>query len=307
MKRNIHNAGRLAAAAFFAAAVIGCGDNEPAADAVPDLSVLTTRSDSISCLYGEQWGAQQNIIISALPEEKRQKIDKKAFMEGLRNVVMADVETPGVMDGIFHGASIAMTFDFYDAIGLHVDRNLFVDAFAGSLCGDSLTRETVAAAQADYDRLMTIVQQARMDKLRADRREHAMMVRSRRNANLDAAKTFVARLKESDSTVVETSSGLLYKIVKSGAGKKPTPGSTVFIIYQLATINGSIVDSSRGETVELKLSGDLIDGLKEGLLLIGEGAKAKFYIPSKLGFTKPADGIEPGQMIIVEVELVSVK
>ena len=68
-----------------------------------------------------------------------------------------------------------------------------------------------------------------------------------------------------------------------------------------------MIDSSRGEAVDIPFNGDLIVGLQEGLAMIGEGARATFYIPSKLGFSRDNSGVDPGELIIVEVEIKGVK
>lgn len=307
MKRTCLIALRCTAALFMTAAVAACGSADKPSESEVGLTAQSSFADSLSWMLGEQWGAQQSRIFASLPEDIAGRLDRKAFLEGLRAALTTDFSTPGVKQGLFHGTQIASTLDVYDAVGLRLNREKVADAFASAFSSQSMTPDRLAATQADFDRLMTDVQHARMEKMRADRRRQFELERIRRNENLEAAKAFIAKLKVDDPSVIETPSGLVYKIRKTGSGSKPNAKSTVGIVYQLATTNGSIIDSSRGEIIDLPLSGSVIDGLKEGLQLLGQGAEATFYIPDKLGFTRPTDGIEPGQMIVVDVKLVNIK
>lgn len=307
MKRTCQIALRCAAAVILTVAVTACGSDGKSTDAQAGLTAQSSFADSLSWMLGQQWGAQQAQIFASLPEDISGQFDRKAYLEGLRAALSTDFSTPGVKEGIRYGTQVATSLDVYDAIGLRLNRGKVADAFASAFTSPSVNTKELAIAQADYDRLMTVVQHARMEKMRADRRRQFELERIRRNKNLDAAKSFIIKLKSDDPSVVETPSGLLYKIRTTGDGAKPTPKSTVGIVYQLANTSGTIIDSSRGETVDVSLNGSLIDGLKEGLLMMNQGSEATFYIPDRLGFTKPTDGIEPGQLIVVDVKLVNVK
>lgn len=307
MKRTCQIALRCAAAVILTVAVAACGSDDKRADTQAGLTAQSSFADSLSWMLGQQWGAQQAQIFASLPEDIAGQFDRKAYLEGLRAALSTDFTTPGVKEGIFYGTEVATSLDVYDAIGLRLNRGKVADAFASAFASPSADTKELAIAQADYDRLMAVVQHARMEKMRADRRRQYELERIRRNKNIEAANSFISKLKADDPSVVETPSGLLYKIRTAGQGPKPTAKSTVGIVYQLANTTGTIIDSSRGETVEVPLNSSLIDGLKEGLQLMNQGSEATFYIPHKLGFTKPTDGIEPGELIVVDVKLVNVK
>jgi FKBP-type peptidyl-prolyl cis-trans isomerase len=104
-----------------------------------------------------------------------------------------------------------------------------------------------------------------------------------------------------------TASGLQYKVVKEGTGRKPLATSTVTVHYEGKLIDGSIFDSSyqRGETISFQLN-QVIPGWTEGLQLMSEGSVYELYIPSELGYgDRSIPSIPAGSVLIFKVELFS--
>lgn len=108
--------------------------------------------------------------------------------------------------------------------------------------------------------------------------------------------------------VVQTESGLQYKIIREGEGDFPTSKSTVRVHYRGTFLNGEVFDSSydRGESIEFPLNG-VIKGWTEGLQLMKPGAKYILYIPYNLAYGENGMGPIPGgSALVFEVELISV-
>ncbi len=110
--------------------------------------------------------------------------------------------------------------------------------------------------------------------------------------------------------VMTTASGLQYEVLKKGEGTvSPGPTDQVEVHYHGTLINGKVFDSSvqRGETITFGLN-QVIRGWTEGLQLMKEGDKFKFFIPSDLAYgnNSPGAGIPPGATLIFEVELFKV-
>ncbi len=109
--------------------------------------------------------------------------------------------------------------------------------------------------------------------------------------------------------VVTTKSGLQYEILTEGTGKQPKATDTVRCHYEGSLINGSVFDSSykRGEPAEFGLN-QVIPGWTEGVQLMKEGAKYRFYIPYLLGYGENGAGssIPPYSTLIFDVELIKV-
>lgn len=106
-----------------------------------------------------------------------------------------------------------------------------------------------------------------------------------------------------------TSSGLQYKILREGKGRKPGQNDTVEVHYKGTLIDGTIFDSSykRGQSISFPLN-RVIAGWTEGLQLMKEGAKYELVIPARLGYGSRGAGnvIPPNATLVFEVELLKV-
>lgn len=117
-------------------------------------------------------------------------------------------------------------------------------------------------------------------------------------------------LKENknNENIIELESGLQYEIIKLGYGKKPKPSDKVKVHYKGTLITGEEFDSSykRNKAIEFNLS-SVIKGWTEGLQIMPEGSKFKFYIPSNLAYGDRETGIiKPHSVLIFEVELLKI-
>lgn len=110
----------------------------------------------------------------------------------------------------------------------------------------------------------------------------------------------------------KTDSGLRYQIIQKGNGKKAEKGRTVSVHYTGALDNGKVFDSSYGrkKPIEFPLGkGYVIEGWDEGIALLHVGDKARFVIPSYLGYGAAGAGgvIPPDATLVFDVELMDVK
>ena len=110
--------------------------------------------------------------------------------------------------------------------------------------------------------------------------------------------------------VKTTASGLQYQVLRDGNGKQPKATDQVECHYEGTLIDGTKFDSSydRGQTAPFPLN-QVIAGWTEGLQLMHEGAKYRFFIPYQLAYGERGAGasIPPYAALIFDVELVAVK
>lgn len=178
---------------------------------------------------------------------------------------------------------------------IDVDVDVLVRALRDTLAGNKLlmTGEEVIAT---------------LQRFEAERKqdfEHARAMRSERNKR--EGEAFVAENVKKEG-VVTLPSGLQYKILKQGDGKKPTLDDKVVVQYRGTLLDGTEFDSSyKGkQPVSLPVKG-LIRGWSEALQLMPAGSKWQLFIPPQLAYgERVVGGVGPNAMLIFEVELLSV-
>lgn len=106
-----------------------------------------------------------------------------------------------------------------------------------------------------------------------------------------------------------TASGLQYEVLVEGTGRQPKASDTVRCHYEGTLLDGSVFDSSyrRNEPCDFGLN-QVIKGWTEGVQLMKEGAKYRFYIPYNLAYGERGAGsdIPPYAALIFDVELIKV-
>ncbi len=126
--------------------------------------------------------------------------------------------------------------------------------------------------------------------------------------NLEKGKEFLAENRKKPG-VIETESGLQYKVIEEGTGKSPSENDRVKCHYRGRLINGEEFDSSyeKGQPAEFSIRG-VIRGWTEGLQLMKEGGKYELYIPSDLAYGPRGGGqkIGPNETLIFDIELLEV-
>ncbi|MGZ3513134.1 MAG: FKBP-type peptidyl-prolyl cis-trans isomerase N-terminal domain-containing protein [Thermodesulfobacteriota bacterium] len=127
--------------------------------------------------------------------------------------------------------------------------------------------------------------------------------------NKTEGEAFLAENKKKEG-VKTLPSGLQYKVIKAGTGKKPKSSDTVTVNYRGTLIDGTEFDSSykRGQPATFQVSG-VIPGWTEALQLMEEGAKWQLFIPSNLAYGERGAGgvIGPNATLLFEIELVSIQ
>ena len=178
--------------------------------------------------------------------------------------------------------------------GLNVDD--FAQSIRDVLQGNPLKIKHQEAQQ--------IVQQYFMEQ---EQKLNAQMAEKGKIAKAEGEKYLTENAKKDG--VVTLPSGLQYQVLREGNGKKPTARDQVKCHYEGFLIDGTVFDSSvqRGEPATFGLQ-QVIAGWTEGLQLMQEGAKYRFFIPYRLAYGEGGAGqlIPPYAALIVDVELIEV-
>ena len=141
--------------------------------------------------------------------------------------------------------------------------------------------------------------------------EYFEKLEARINAeNIEKGKTFLEENKKNPNVKV-LPSGLQYRIIKNGTGKRPDDGSQVTVTYEGRFIDGKVFDSTDkgngGKPVTLGM-GSVVRGWNEALKLMAEGSEWEIYLPYELGYGEEgSDGVPPCSALIFRLKLIDVK
>lgn len=108
-----------------------------------------------------------------------------------------------------------------------------------------------------------------------------------------------------DKEAITTESGLQYKVLFEGRGRKPQPKNNVSVHYRGILLSGQEFDSSYASDEPIRLNlNRVIKGWGEGLQLMPSGSVYVFLIPSELAYgERGTSGIPPDSDLIFEIEL----
>lgn len=178
--------------------------------------------------------------------------------------------------------------------------HLNIEDFAASVV-DVLNDNELKVSNAEGQQIVN----AFFQKLEAEQR--AAAAEAGKAAKEEGEKFLAENAKKEGVTV--TKSGLQYEILAEGNGKKPKATDTVRCHYEGRLLDGSVFDSSykRNEPADFGLQ-QVIAGWTEGVQLMSEGAKYRFYIPYMLAYGEGGAGamIPPFSALIFDVELIKV-
>lgn len=123
----------------------------------------------------------------------------------------------------------------------------------------------------------------------------------------DRATDAFHALHAGQEAVVTLPSGLQYRVIRAGGGRRPMEGDVLTVHYRASLANGILVESTYqdDEPARLRLGEVMAPGLKEALSLMREGGKWDLFIPPVLGFSEYSTLRD--RAMIYEVELVAIE
>ena len=289
---------------FFQAAYMHLTDAETKAEQVPaekkaSLAVpkkvgvqkLKTRNDSLNYAFGLINGDQLRSLASDAEKQQQLIAEINKSLAAYNNYSRIEL----IGSSVGYGLIGQKTSGFLGMQGLPLEYEILKKGLSDGLNGD----ETLFSLQTvePYINAVMMKLQSRLQAQLGEkvRREGEAFLAA--NAKRPEVKT--------------TSSGLQYEVLRQGEGTvHPTASSTVRVHYHGTLIDGTVFDSSveRGEPISFPLDG-VIRGWTEGVQLMTEGAKFRFYIPYLLGYGERGAGanIPPFATLIFDVELLKIE
>jgi len=176
-----------------------------------------------------------------------------------------------------------------------VDLNLLIEGLKASMGSGN-----VLLSDAEIRKVMSDYQTQMRQRATANKQQAV-------GENKKKGDAFLADFK-GQKGVLALPSGVLYKILKEGTGRKPIESDMVAVNYRGALINGKEFDSTEaGHPANLKIS-SLIAGWKQALAMMPTGSKWQIVIPSQLAYGERGVGndIGPNEVLVFDVELVAI-
>ena len=266
-----------------------------------DYSAVENASYALGLNYGNNFKKDSLMVDFDRMEKAMADVVSKGDIE------MKDAEMQTILRSYFVDSIKPDNAKFSYALGFSIAKNLVQQGFEEmDLTEFKKGREDFMAGKSQrfeltqLDSVISVYQKSQMEVIKAKREAEAAEAKVAGIAYLEANKK-----KEG---VITTASGLQYKVIKEGTGKKPKATDKVTVHYVGKLIDGTTFDSSvdRGQPATFPLNG-VIKGWTEGVQLMKEGAKFQFYIPSELAYGENGAQTIPGNATLVfDVELIKV-
>ncbi len=140
------------------------------------------------------------------------------------------------------------------------------------------------------------------------RREQKTKTRGSSGQHKKEGEEFLSNNRRKPNVKV-TASGLQYMLVEKGSGAIPDENSTVEMHHRILLLNGSVLaDTYKSNTPVIEQFSELIEGVQEGLMLMNEGARYKFWVPSDLAWGRKgtSNKIPPNAVLFFDIRLIKV-
>ena len=216
---------------------------------------------------------------------------------------------------LFLGAAVALTIVSCKKADLSTDKGKYSYAIGFNI-GSNIKRDQI---DLDVNTFMAALEDALKGKENALSPQEVqqaminlrmsmqtkMMKGAEENKTKGAAFLAANKAKQGVKT---TASGLQYRVIKEGSGRRPAPANQVTVHYSGKLIDGTEFDSSysRNQPAQFRLN-QVIKGWTEGLQLMTTGSKYELVIPSELAYGPEGNQSIPGNSVLVfEVELISI-
>lgn len=283
----------MGACALMALVAVSCGKCGD--------SCSTATTDSLSQAYGTYVGSVLGIDYQRQPNAEA---DKQKFMEGLQ-LAFSNKPDEATAMGMQVGLQMLNEINKLKEEGVEINPSTALMNFKKAFTQDSLNSVNMHESMLQFQHLLA---KAREDAAAAA--EEARNSAPEVQANVAAGEEAVAKLKAENPNAKTTESGLTYVIETEGEGDHPAATDAVKVNYTGRHLNGEVFDSTDGGTpVTFNLQG-VVPGFREGLMLLGKGGRATLYIPGKLAYGingQPAAGIGPNEMLVFDIELLSIE
>lgn len=271
-----------------------------AANKPKSVPVLKSSSDSLSYAIGQDLARNLREFLihsEVLQDENSANFNEKLNQEALESFISGaekGIKASSAKEKAYGaGFSIGLQlvnmkkeFEANVLSGEKIDNEIFIQSIASFLKQE----ESIISNPGEY------ITMKKNEKDKAEEKKHK-----------EIEEKFLAENKLKEG-VRSLPSGLQYKIIKEGTGRRPLPDDKVTVHYEGRLLDGTVFDSSykRGQPASFKVT-QVIKGWTEALQIMPVGSKWTIYIPYELGYGSSGTGnISPYSTLIFDIELMKI-
>ena len=250
------------------------------------------KEDSLAYYFGTMWGNGVGTELKNAPQAAF--YNKARVLKGLKTALSNDTTKQDFMQGLQIGIQLNNIARTMLKDGIFLDLDKVFKAFETAFTADSIPGPGEAQGKA-----MNIISELKKEHL-ANSPEA--------KANKEAGEKYIADQMAKDAAFKKTESGLVYKVIKEGAGEPINPTDLVRVKYVGKHIDGTEFDNSGDKAREFTAEG-VVKGFGEGMLMMKKGAHYILILPSELGYGsegQPYAKIGPNETLVFDVELVEI-
>lgn len=261
--------------------------------ALAQASLISAKSDSLSMNMARFFGSQAQYM------SKQKKFNEQQvarFLEGFNSTISIDESNKALIDGRLLASDFA---GFERNIKKQMSLNLNKDAFVTAVT-QTLNDPTVPT-EADFKAIDTKTQ-AYVKETQAFAKENSPEALTQKGMG----KKYIENQMEKDPKFIQSPSGLVYKILSPGNGKKFNETDKIKVMYKGTHVDGSTFDESK-EPISFAPN-QVVPGFKEALLMMSPGAKMIAILPYKLAYGERGAGqsIKPFETLVFEIETLGI-
>ena len=261
--------------------------------ALTQANLIDIKVDSLSQNMGHFFGAQtQNMSKS----KKLSEAQMARFIDGFNSSINVDESNKPLIDGKL------LASDF-----MNIDKSI------NKQMSLSLSKETFAASVASILNDPKVPTQDDFKAIDSETQKYAMATQAFAKENSPEAltqkglgKKYIENQLEKDAEFIQAPSGLVYKILNPGKGKKFNETDKIKVMYKGTHVDGTTFDESK-EPVTFAPN-QVVPGFKESLLMMRPGAKMIAILPYNLAYGERGAGqsIKPFETLVFEIETIGI-
>ena len=258
----------------------------------PQTALIDIKADSLSQNMGLFFGAQMQNL------SKKKNLgegDIVRMLDGFNNSINMDENDKPLVDGTLLASEYnAIEQKIKRQLGLNLNKDIYIATIA------SVLNDPKVPTKEDFKEIDSQTQ-AYMTGVQAFAKENSPEALTQKGLG----KRYIESQMEKDPQLIQTPSGLVYKFLKPGNGKKFSENDKIKVMYKGTHVDGSTFDESK-EPISFSPS-QVVPGFKEALLMMSPGARMLAILPYDIAYgDRGAGKIKPFETLVFEIETIGI-